>query len=66
MTEQQNLVPVKQAATYLGVSTTTVYTLMRNGELPFVKVGAARVPQAALDEYVKRHTFKNPKTKEVK
>jgi excisionase family DNA binding protein len=43
------LVPVSEAAAFLGVSRSTLYALMERGELPYVKIGRARrVPRRAL------------------
>ena len=47
------LVSVREAAAILGVGRTTAYELIASGELEVVHIGrAARVPVAALDEYV--------------
>jgi excisionase family DNA binding protein len=43
------------AATKLGTGRTTIYALMKRGELPSVKIGRSRrVPAAALEQYVTR------------
>ena len=43
------LLNVRQAAAFLGISRTKLYSLMERGELPYVKLGAARrIPKRAL------------------
>lgn len=50
------LVEVMEAAAWLSVSRSTVYSLMESGELPYVKIGASRrVPKQALIELSARH-----------
>jgi excisionase family DNA binding protein len=45
----EGLVPVSEAAEFLGVSRSMVYVLMENGQLPYVKIGRARrIPRRAL------------------
>lgn len=49
------LLTPEQAAERLSLSRTTVYELIRYGELRSVKIGRARrVPVEALDEFVER------------
>lgn len=46
------LLPVSVVARRLGVSTSSVYTMLAGGVLPFVKLGPVkcyRVPESALD-----------------
>lgn len=51
------LVTVQQAAAYLALSRTEIYTLMYAGQLSYVKVGRARrIPYEALVEWVRAHT----------
>jgi excisionase family DNA binding protein len=45
----EGLVPVSEAAEFLGVSRSLLYALMDRGELPFVKIGRCRrIPRRAL------------------
>jgi len=47
------LVTVNEAASTLRVSKSTVYRLIRSGELPALQVGRAfRIPRRALAQYV--------------
>jgi excisionase family DNA binding protein len=49
------LVPVEEAARRLSIGRTTVFELIRRGELKAVKVGRSRrVPAAAIAEYASR------------
>jgi excisionase family DNA binding protein len=51
--EDRILLRMAEAATVLGLGRSTVYQLVRQGELPFVKVGRAiRIPAQALDTWV--------------
>jgi excisionase family DNA binding protein len=59
--DTDNTVPslhkAEQAAEFLNVSRSTVYGLLRTGELRSVKIGKSRrIPHAALVEYVERLT----------
>lgn len=46
-----------EAADVIGVSRTTVYALMRDGALGFVRVGRARrIPRAELERWVAENT----------
>jgi excisionase family DNA binding protein len=48
---QDGALGIKEAQTFSGVSRTTLYELMGQGRLPFVKVGARRlIPRRALIE----------------
>lgn len=54
---QRLLVRPDEAAALLGVGRSTVYVLLRRGELPVVHVGrAARIPMAAIARFVERQT----------
>ncbi len=51
------LVTVSEAAETLGLSRSTVYSLMDSGQLESRKIGASRrIPVAALEDYVNRRT----------
>jgi excisionase family DNA binding protein len=53
----EGLATLAQAREYLAVSRTTLYELIKAGELPVFQHGArVRVPKAALVEYVAKHT----------
>ena len=39
-TRRQQLLGYKAAAEFLGISKTTLYRMVANGELPFMKIGA--------------------------
>ncbi len=55
MQETPLLMKPEAAARQLGLGRTTVYELIRSGELESVKVGRLRrVPVAAISEYVAR------------
>jgi excisionase family DNA binding protein len=46
----------KEAAASLGVGRTTLYELLRTGELPAVHIGrSVRIPTHALQAWVERH-----------
>lgn len=48
---------LEDVATYLSVSTTQVYALVRSGELPGIKIGGRgfwRVDKQRLEEYLER------------
>lgn len=52
-----NLARVSQALHFLNVSRTKLYDLMRDGELPFVKLGKTRrIAWEELFRLVERHT----------
>ena len=47
---------VKEAARFLGLSRSTVYALMEQGQLPFVKLGRSRrIPRRALTTLAEAH-----------
>lgn len=49
------LLRVEEAAEALAVSRRTLYTLLRSGEIPVVRIGrAVRITVAALETYVQR------------
>lgn len=49
------LLRVEEAAEALGVSRTTLYVLLRAGEIPVVRIGrSVRVPLTALERYVEQ------------
>ena len=51
----RRLLKFDEAAEALGIGRTSVYELTRRGELPVVRIGrSARIPAAALDEWVAR------------
>ena len=55
--ENNALVNVMEAATFLRVSRSKVYLLMASGELPFVKLGRCRrVPRSELVNLIERNT----------
>jgi excisionase family DNA binding protein len=52
--EYPDVLNVKQVSTLLGVSTKTVYRLLRDGSIATLKVGREfRVPKVAVMKYVK-------------
>jgi len=47
---------ISEASHFLGISRSSLYELMENGELPFCKIGRSRrVPHRALVEFAARH-----------
>jgi excisionase family DNA binding protein len=57
MSEQDELLTVREAGTILKVSKPTMYGLMARGELPWVQVGGQRrISTAALTAFVAGHT----------
>jgi excisionase family DNA binding protein len=55
MKDSPLLYTVERAAERLEIGRTTVYELIRAGELEAIKIGGARrIPAAALHEYVER------------
>jgi excisionase family DNA binding protein len=60
MQDQPNprgLVTVKKAAEFLSMSVAKLYLLMKQGELPYVKVGKSRrLAWSTLEEFVQRCT----------
>jgi excisionase family DNA binding protein len=56
MNESSSLMKIREAAQYLAVSRGTLYKLMDNGELPYLKIGKARrVEHRALQELIDRN-----------
>jgi excisionase family DNA binding protein len=48
-----------EAGRRLGVGRTTIYKLIRSGDLPIVKIGRlTRIPVAALDEFIALRTHR--------
>ncbi len=53
----RRLINVREAAEYTGLSPYTLYTMVSQRRIPFVKVGGAlRFDLALLDEWIKQHT----------
>lgn len=53
----QRLMSVKDAAAYTSLSHHTVYTMVSQRRIPFVKVGRlVKFDQAMLDAWLKEHT----------
>ncbi len=53
----RRLIPIKETAEYTGLSVHTLYTMVSQRRIPFVKVGGAlRFDLALLDEWIKQHT----------
>jgi len=51
--ESKRLLTIAETASALSIGRSSVYELLRRGEIPSVKLGRARrVPAAALDEFV--------------
>lgn len=56
-TDERLLLTFGDAAARLQLSRTTIYDLVKRGELPTVRVGrAVRIPTLALSEWIARHT----------
>lgn len=54
---QPLLLRIDEAARLLGLGRSTVYELLYKGELPFVRIGAARrIPVVALNQWIADHT----------
>lgn len=54
----QGLLSVKDAAAFLAISRTTLWTMMDDGTLPFVHAGplrARKLPKAALIKWASEH-----------
>ena len=53
----QRLMSVKEAAAYTGLSPHTVYTMVNQRRIPYIKVGRlVKFDQAMLDAWLKQHT----------
>jgi excisionase family DNA binding protein len=51
----QGTMSIGEAAKFMGTSTDTVYRLLRNGKLPYTRVGTDRkIPRAALVYYLEQ------------
>ena len=52
----QELLTAQEVANLLGINLSTVYTLIKSGELPAIKVGPKlwRIRASALDAYLKK------------
>jgi excisionase family DNA binding protein len=51
---------VREVARLLSVTPPTVYRLVKDGELPGIRIGTSiRVPADALNEYLARHAIHN-------
>ena len=54
----QRLMSVKDAAVYTGLSPHTVYTMVSQRRIPYVKVGRlVKFDQGMLDAWLKQHTI---------
>lgn len=54
---QPLLLRIEEAARLLGLGRSTVYELLYKGEIPSVRIGAARrIPLAALTQWITDHT----------
>jgi excisionase family DNA binding protein len=57
---------IDDARQRLGVSRTTIYKLMSNGDLPSVSIGASRrIPSSALNDYIASLISRDEPTSEV-
>ena len=55
-TLNRGLVRIGEAAAFLAVSRSKLYSLMEGGQLPYVKLGRSRrIPRQALDDLAERH-----------
>ena len=53
----RRLISIKEAAAYTRLSVHTLYTMVSQRRIPFVKVGRSlRFDLALLDEWIKQHT----------
>jgi len=53
----RRLISIKEAAAYTSLSVHTLYTMVSQRRIPFVKVGGAlRFDLALLDQWIKQHT----------
>jgi excisionase family DNA binding protein len=53
----QHLMSVKEAAAYTGLSPHTIYTMVSQRRIPFIKVGRlVKFEQAMIDAWLKEHT----------
>jgi len=59
--DDHELMTIKEVAEYLRVSKSTVFRLMRDGELPAIKFSAkrfTRIQRSDLEAFIKRHSTK--------
>lgn len=53
----RQLIPIQQAAQYIGLSPHTLYTMVGQRRIPFVKVGRlVKFDVDLLDKWIKQHT----------
>jgi excisionase family DNA binding protein len=53
----QRLLSVREAANYIGLSTHTLYTMVSQRRIPYVKVGRlTKFDVVLLDAWLKKHT----------
>jgi len=63
---EQRLITTPQAAIHLGVSPRTVKNLMRNGKLPYIKIGrSTRFDPDDLATFIARHRRKTRRTQSL-
>ncbi len=54
---ERRLLRIPEAATALGIGRTTLYEMVRRGEIPIVRIGrAVRIPATAIDVWVADRT----------
>jgi excisionase family DNA binding protein len=54
---QRKYLTVKEVSQYIGVATDTIYTMVNQRRIPYVKVGRlVKFDQAALDAWLKQNT----------
>jgi excisionase family DNA binding protein len=54
---QRKFLTVKEVSEYIGIATDTIYTMVNQRRIPYVKVGRlVKFDQAALDAWLKQHT----------
>lgn len=62
VTERPGAKRPKDAAAYLGIGTTTLYALIKAGEIPTIKIGAATlITVADLDAFLERKRAESQK-----
>ncbi len=62
MNTNKKLHSVTETGKLLGIGRGTVYDLIKHGYLPALDLGGLKVPDAAIDDFIKRyigHSFKN-------
>lgn len=56
---------VKEAADYLGLATSTLYTMVSQRRIPFVKMGRrTKFDREKIEPWIARHSVKPTQTKE--